>query len=199
MPPLPYTNLQLHGKGNGIKHRSSQRPQRGQKPACPCLQHIYFALLVAKCGPMPLVCLVSQPGLHSYLQSISKNLTFEEETLNIAPFHLREESYWVSYIRSIHPFSSKVYKHLTGNWLCRTTVSFLEELSWIPVLGTSWLPSLCNHMLATWAAEQQQNSGRDPHFILTSDTSFSRITVEIQSFPVSLQLLLPEKGSIWYT
>lgn len=25
MPPLPYTSLQLHRKGNGIKHRSSQR------------------------------------------------------------------------------------------------------------------------------------------------------------------------------
>lgn len=64
--------------------------------ACLPLQCIYFALLVATCRPVCLMCLVSpgdsQPGLDSHLQSISKDLTFEEETLNIATFHLREES-----------------------------------------------------------------------------------------------------------
>lgn len=123
---------------------------------------------MAKCRLVPLVCLFSpwhsQPGLHSYLQSISKDLTFEEETLNIVPFHLREESYWVSCIRSSMCHSRLPNQGLqTPYWkmtLCLSTVSFLEELSWIPVLGTSWLPSSCDHMLATWAAEQQHNNRR---------------------------------------
>lgn len=201
---LPFPT-QLHRKGNGTKHRSSQR-LLVEGRTCLFLQYIYFALLVAKCSPVPLVCLVSpghsQSELPSYVQNISKDLTFVEETLNIAPFIWGKspiEPHISGLPCALHPFPSKVYKLDWKLTLCLTIVSSLEELSWIPVLGTSWLPSLCNHMLPTWAAEQQQHNRRDSRFILTSHISFSRTITEIQSFPVSLQLLPPEKGSVCYT